>query len=409
MMRGVITGLLCLAWAADAHAQRIIYDGKRDTTAQQAAAAAKEVTSGTLFQTMLGNVDAQAKLEVDTEMAFVQERMRARLNAFKVWFDPRTDSPPGVPLSIQARAACALAVECTLRNLRNLHQTALAAPVITPAELTTRLAAIKAKSEQLKSELKALQDANKSKDPFIVRAFEALDDPGGDLLDYAQKIANFAAEHSDIAKGAAKALDAVEEGLDQVIAIYHAIASIWRGQQAVSVEPISLRPSPQQIDLQLLAVEQAHLKTNARIEARRELEVGAALARVETGLQRLTDAGVARSTETIEAALRATPTSTALPTRRDVLTAQLLALHEAAAAVAQMDAADGLARLRLSDEERRYSIRRSGVNASTYDLTIQAAVQRLALYWKGGIKPTELAQFVFYITNTFAIPAIALK
>jgi hypothetical protein len=409
MMRELVLCLLCLAWAVDLQAQRIIYDGKRDTTAQQASAAAKEVTSGTLFQTMLGNVDAQAKLEVETEMAFVQERMRSRLNAFKVWYDPRTDLPPGSPPSGPAIAACSLAVECTLRTLRNRHQAALAAPLITAAQLDQRLAAIKAKSEQLKAELKALQEAKPSKDPLVVRLFEALDDPGRDLFDYAEKIVTFAKEHSDLANGVANALDAVEEGLDQVVAIYRAVASIWRGQQAVSVDPASLRPPPQQIDLQLLVIEQAHLKAKARIEARRQIEVGAALAGVETGLQRLTMAGVNRSTETIEATLRGTAPTTALPTRRDVLLAQLLALHEAAAAIAQMDAADHLAELRQSDEERRYSIRRSGANASTYDLTIQAAVQRLALYWKGGIKPTELAQFVFYVTNTFAIPALALK
>ena len=79
---------IVLAPTADANAQRFFHDTKRDQTAQEAAAAVKQVTSGSLFETMLRNVDAQARLEADTEMAFVQERMRAKLNAFRRWSDP---------------------------------------------------------------------------------------------------------------------------------------------------------------------------------------------------------------------------------------------------------------------------------------------------------------------------------
>ena len=44
--------LLVTALAADAAAQRIIYDGKSDQTAQQAVTAAGQVTSDALFDLM---------------------------------------------------------------------------------------------------------------------------------------------------------------------------------------------------------------------------------------------------------------------------------------------------------------------------------------------------------------------
>jgi hypothetical protein len=413
-MRRVFTAALFLVWAADAEAQRIIYDAKRDATAQETAAAAKEVTSGALFAAMLRNVDAQAKLEVDTETAFIQERMRAKLNAFEWWHNPNAlpnqFPKPGVPFSPTAFALCQRSVECQLATLRQQHQDALAAKPLPDEELNKRLAAIQDRRVALQAELKKLRDASKSTDPFIVRAFEALEDPGGDILAYAQKIVEFA-KASPTAKGIGKALTSIEEGLDQVLALYKAIESIWRGQQAVSVDPASLRPPPQQIELQLLEVEQAHLKTVARITARMHLEVGVALSGVQTAGARLEPvlARVSKSLGPSPRPIEATLREAAASHDRQALLEQWLALHEAASAIAQLDAAEALAAFRLSDEARRYSIRRSAVNISTYDLTIQAAVQRLALYWKGGIKPTELAQFVFYVTNSIALPAIAIK
>jgi len=405
-MRRVLVTVFCLVCTAEPHAQRIIYDAKRDTTAQQAAAAAKDVTSGTLFDSMLRNVDAQAKLEVDTVSAFIQERMRAKLNAFEVWSDPNArPAIAGPGFSVEAAKLCPRSVECVLRTLRQQHQAALSAPALTTDELNTRLEAIKAKRVELQAQLKQLE-ASKPGDPIILRAFELLEDHGADAVEYAEKITEFASTQTGfVLNGVGNALTAIGSGMDQVIALYKAIGGIWRGQQAVKVDPASLRPPPEQTDLQLLAIDQAHLKTRARIEARKQVEVGAALAGVEAATGALQAAGVTASTETIEASLR----TAAIGHDRRTLLNLVAALHEVASAVAQLDAAQSLADLRLSDEERRYSIRRSAVNASTYDQTIQAAVQRLALYWKSGLKPSELAQFAFYITNTFAIPAIAFR
>jgi hypothetical protein len=155
-------------------------------------------------------------------------------------------------------------------------------------------------------------------------------------------------------------------------------------------------------------VEQDHLRFVAAIEARKQIEVGEALDRIVTATNGIRDAGVAGSTDRIETTLKATAKLGTFEGRA-LLRTQVLLLLDTAAGAAQVDAADRLAAIRLADEERRYSIRRTAVSARTYDLAIHAAVQRLAQYWKGGIKPTELAQFIFYVTNSFALPAIAIK
>jgi len=386
--------VVCLACAGEANAQRLFHDKDRDAVAQKAAEAAKQVTSGTLFETMLRNVDVQAKLEIDTTMAYVQEQMRAQINAFERWHDTQ-----GV--------ACEKSVECALLVLKRKHEGALA--TVSQDQLDERLSNIKERQERLKTELEALQEASKSQDPAVVQVFAALQDPGKDLLDQANKIAAVGGKST---AGVTNALDAIANGLDQIGALFAALKGIWAGQRAVSVDPRSLRPPQQQTDLQLLAIEKNSFEVLARINAREQLETGSAVDIVVSalnGLERLPtprpECGAASPPESIEASLK----TAADCHDRPRLVGLLLTLHKASAAVAQMDAAARLADLRRSDEERRYSIRRSLVNARTYDQTIQAAVERLGLYWKSGIKPGELVQFAFYLANTIAVPAIAIK
>jgi hypothetical protein len=395
---------LCLMAASlgattNAYAQRLFHDKERDEAAQKAAAAAKQITSGALFDSMLRNEAAQAKFQVDTVLAFVEQQMRAKLNAFERWHDPRVRPPrPGDADFVAMAVGCNQSVECVLLALRQKHETALRPG--TADEIAQRLEDIKKKRELLRERVEALAKEAKTSDPAIVRAFAALDDPGRDLIQQAEEIATLTG-----AAGVVSALEAISGGLDQVLALYDAVAGIWRGKAAVSVPVSSLRPPPEQAELQLLAVEQEYLKARARVEARRRLEVGAALGLVSSALASLKDAGVQDSAQDIESTLGAAAASH----DRKRLSALLTVLHEASAAVAQMDAAQSLAELRTSQEERRYSIRQSAVNARTYDATIQAAVERLGLYWKSGLKPAELASFAFYLANTIAIPAIAIQ
>jgi hypothetical protein len=401
----VISTLVC---SVNVRAQRIIYNQGQDKTAQDAAAAAKDVSSGALFEKMLHNVDLQAKSEIDTAMAFVEQQMRAKIQNFTYW----TNSADRLVQVIKLPEGAAFidqsckSVVCELRSLElKLNAFLDNSPEMSADQIKARLVELEKKKNALDQALKQLQSAAKSDDPAVVRAFSLLNDNGKDAVDYAKKISTLLDNEGHPVKGLSSALSTIGDGLDQVLTIYNAVKSIWDGYQAINVDPASLRLPQEQIDLQLLALEQDHLNTIAEIRAREIIEIGSTLNRVQTALNRLNAAGVLTSTARVENTLL----EYAVNHDRQKLRSLLDALHDAVASVAEEDAAGRLAELRLSDEDRRYSIRRSAINSRTYDQTILAASQRLALYWKSGIKPSELAQLVFYIANTAGVSAIAVK
>jgi hypothetical protein len=386
-------------------AQRVVYDQARDKTAQDAQSAAKEVTSGTLFDKMLRNVDLQGKQEIDTTMAFVEQQMRAKIENFTYWNHTGDKVVTVIPGPAFIGQTCQ-SVVCELKSLQIKLNAFLAdSSPLTKEDIKDRLAELDEKKKALDQALKQLQDSSKSKDPLVVQTFSFINDNGKDLIGYAQKVSQLADNSGRPIKGLSSALTQVGDGLDQMLSLYNAVKGIWDGYQAVSVDPASLRPPQEQVDLQLLALEQDHLKTIALIRAREYAELSATLSRVETALNRLKDAGVLDSTDRVEDTLQ----QQVKVHNRERLRRLLDALNESAASVAEQDAAGRVAELRLSDEERRYSIRQSAINSSTYDQTIQAASQRLTLYWKSGVKPAELAQLIFYIANTAGVAAIAAK
>jgi hypothetical protein len=411
-MRLLAVGLV-VACASQAHAQRFIYDEGRDATAQQTVTAMKAITSGSLFETMLRNVDSQAKSEGDALLAHVRETMRARLIALEAWHVKDVDP---IDFDHQTLAAfdrnarlCPTSVNCVLRELTQLHQAALAAPDVTQADLKAKLTAIEARVTTLKAELQALKDASEAKaEPRVDQAFARLEEHGKQVLEFATALVNTAAKDEGGRKGASQALDEIGKGLDQVIKIYKITRGIWTSRGLVSVDPASLRPPPQQTEILLLAVEQEHLATRARIEAKRQLEVGAALRLVQMAKQAAKDVP-GGSVELAEQRIEDTLRVSAGAATRDRLKGMLTTLHLVAAATAQMEAADQLARIRRSDEFRRYSIRQSAIQTATYEVALQAATQRLAAYWKRGLKPGDVVDLAGWIANTWALVEVSKK
>jgi hypothetical protein len=400
----VVFVVILSACPAALQAQLVVYDQGKDKTAQDAATAAKDIGGGTLFQKMLHNVDLQSKHEAETTMAWVEQQMRAKIENFEVWTSSK--DKVATPLeNVGVMPGSCFSVRCELLTLQVRVKFILGTTEMTPEAIKAQLAELEKKKEQLDQALKELQASSKSQDPAVVRAFLLLQDNGKETVDYAKQVVRLAEDQKLPVQGLSASLSKIGDGLDQMLSLYGIVKGIWDGYQAVAVDPASLRPPREKIDLQLLALEQDHLKTVALILARENIEAGAALARVETALNRLEGADLSSSAARVEDTLREATRKHDRQQLRKILDA----LHEAAAAVASEDAAGRLATLRLSDEERRYSIRRSAANSSVYDQTIQAASQRLALYWKGGIKPTELAQLVFYIANTAGVSAIAAK
>lgn len=95
----------------------------------------------------------------------------------------------------------------------------------------------------------------------------------------------------------------------------------------------------------------------------------------------------------------------AVATLRNELNDTLLAMYLAAGISARGEIPRKLATLREANELHGYSIRKSGVMARAYQLTVSGGVRRLALYHKGGIKPSKIAELI-HAAATVAIPPV---
>jgi hypothetical protein len=91
---------------------------------------------------------------------------------------------------------------------------------------------------------------------------------------------------------------------------------------------------------------------------------------------------------------------------RKTLATTLDLLYVAAALAAHGTTPANLANLRLAQEEHRYSIKKSAVLAQAYEATISTGTQRLAMYYKGGIKPEKIAQLIYSAAQLAIPPAI---
>jgi len=384
-----------VAFSACLPAQRIFYDGERDKRAQDAVIAGKEITSGSLFQKMLSNVDLQAKAEAADALRWTEKEMIATINNFQVW--KHRDDKPGVTLPIPGQ--CGFAIEKRCKSVRcEMEAIEVQMEVDTPQEansIAERLKQIKAQQERLKAVIAELAKTSKSQDPVVLEILSH----AGDV----EEIVKYAQGLTSASPTAGKVLGQISETLSQIESLYKSVQAIWAGYKAIENDVLMLRPAIEAVQLRLLGAEEEHLKAVAMIYARRLRESDEVRKRVDMAKARLTKYWES------EDAVGATLSKLVDPADRNELVLVSMGLHEAAAAAAQGAVACRLAALRSSDEQRRHSVRVSAIHADTYDQTIQSALTRLAVYYKGGIKRAELAQFIFNVVGTVSLPAIAFK
>lgn len=94
---------------------------------------------------------------------------------------------------------------------------------------------------------------------------------------------------------------------------------------------------------------------------------------------------------------------------RDMVADTPQALYAIAALIARGSTPSRLAEIRFAQELHAYSIRKSAVLARAYELTLSTGAKRLSLFHKGGIKPTDVAELVFAISNVAITPAILAR
>jgi hypothetical protein len=371
-----------------ASAQRIIHDAARDEQAQATAAAAKQLTSGSLFDTQLANLDEAGRQQLETILRWQEVRMRASLNAFSRWSD--------------------------VSNLATRIEGDIAGLLDTSAEqglAERRVEEIKARAQAVRATLQEVRGSAAGRNDIVEQILSHVGE-AKEVVAFAEKLlpGNNASK--------VQALNELLASLEQVQKLHAAVKGILIGHAAVRVSAAALRPDPLQTELELLAVEEEHLNRLGMIRARQRLEVGDLARLLRVTQQRVAKiAGGAPDAE-IEDSLRTmvraaqTDTGDSAQTdeqRREGLDFAIFVLHGAAALAAQHETAADFALLRRSLEERRYSIRRSAVAAGTYEATVRAASERLALYWRSGLKPKDVSDFLFHLSGAVSLPIIAAR
>jgi hypothetical protein len=365
--------LLALLLAPLCNAQRVLHNPDRDAQAQAAVSAAKDVASASLFETQAKNLEVLARQQLETIVRWQQVKMRTQVNAFSNW--------------------------ASVQNSLDTVAAKLAPDIDTQAEqalAAARLSEVRQLAKDIRRQIDVLQVPDSARTDVVQEILSHLGD--------AKQLVDFA-ETTSLGNNPAKiqALNETVAALQQVQVLYASLKGILAGANAVKPHVAALRPDPLKTKLELLRVDEDQWKTVGAIRAREALEKGEIQALIDRA--KLLLPRVSENQDDIEATLKAL----AQAGNRTQLELVMYVLHQAAAVAAQQETSAALADLRRSIEERRYSIQRSAVYAGEYEQTVRAAADRLALYWKSGLKPKEVADLLYNLSGAVSLPALALK
>jgi hypothetical protein len=363
--------------ASPAHGQRL-YDKGRDEAAQEALKLADEVESGALFEKQLKNLSLLSQQDFATYFLGARRSMRASIDSFATWTEVSAvvngaDNAVTLPASVTAADA-----EAAL------------------ADVKAKLAAAAKALDELKQSLVAADD------PSTSRILDGLGDLKS-LADYADKLAKGIGDEKNRAAITAQSKQ-IAATLDTLTGLYGRYAERLNNIKKLDQTLDGLKVPVQTVALQALQVDEEHWKTVGAINARREAEQGDIRDIIDdyrVRAKRLGRSEGEKITVTLEEMVKSG--------NRDGLNDAFLALYGAAALAARGTSPAKLAELRLAQEEHRYSIRRSAIMARAYEVTVSTGVKRLVLYYKGGIKPEQIAQIVQAIATLAIPPAILAR
>ncbi|MDQ6706910.1 MAG: hypothetical protein M3Z85_13160, partial [Acidobacteriota bacterium] len=337
---------------------------------------------------MLANMDRLSKASSERFFAGADRQMRANLSSFVTWND------------VHAFVA-------------NLDARLRADPPgdASPAEVRAATAALTLETEAAKTKLASLEAAAKNK--FATREEEIrligtwfstlgnLDD----LVSFGSQFLTAQAPVPASFLDAAKQAAAIANGLGKMYGDFE--VNLARTPDIVVLEA----------QIQMLEANEDHLKQLALIAARREIDLAdtyALIRRVQAGLSYLDGTGKPSGKCSTpgnyrDRSQRITDSLSDATGDQCDLDSMVFVLYNAAALAARGDTPKRLASLRLAEEERRHSIRASAVAARSYEILVATGTQRLANYYKGGIKPETLAQIASALATLGLIPTIAVK
>jgi hypothetical protein len=376
--------ILGLGLAAVLSAQPFLYNEAKDQAARQAEATARDIGSGAVFAKELQNWNMLSRLEIERVMSFAQVQFRAGINAFVTWKD----------------------VAAQLDKVES--EIARTGQTLSGDEAARRLAGVKKRVEAVQASIRKLQEAAGGGSD-VVEQIQA-------NLTTASSVLAFASQLPSENQGFAAALEHINAWLDTAKSLYDSFATAWAARQTTKSELATLQRPREAEGLRLLRLEMQHLQWTGQNAARQELETASVLGLVESARNKLRVTGLAgsgdRISSTFEGLAEQARTAASENDRvaaRDRLFLLLIALHEAAAARSQFNLPRVLGELRDTQEEWRYSTLKSAARVQAAEQAIRDSATRLALYYKGGIKPAQIAQLLYNLSGLVSLPIIAAK
>jgi hypothetical protein len=382
---------------------QFLHDERRAAKSEEALKAAKEVTSGSIFQKQLSNLDILSR----SSSARVFEGAERQMHGKLALLSSRWIVVQGIfdQLSAEVRE------EGTVTQQQITDES---------ARLVAAENAVKAQLDELKKKIAAM--------PGIDTELAAT------WLERIGKIG----EMEPLAEKARL----IQEPSPAQLALFGEITSTLDNLAELYQNfKITLPASPSalllQAQLDLLKAEETHQKQLGLILARREselMDLRETLKAVDIDLKcvrrtqpdptgkcilggKYASLDIRSSLETaVNAARQAAEKAQAAPTNesRAALSAAekevrnlLGLLLNVASLAARGDTPIRLAGLRQAEEERRDSIRQSAASARSYEQFIQNGAERLSLYYQGGIRPDTLARMANALATLGLIPAVA--
>ena len=391
-----LLGLLAAAHSI-VSAQHILYNEARDKTAQDAVAAAKQITGASVAATQMKNLEQMEKDLIQNEVAWTETSLKRSLNSFRTW--------NGVQIIVDT-VQCLMVLDSTADSL---------------VALRARQTEIEDGVKKLRAQAAEAKAAGES--PLVTATILERVGQAEDILSFAKgaigSISPVAGREEFQAVG--DALGDLKKGVEQINILATSVRGIARATKDLRVDPKSLAPSPVAIQMQLLATETDYLKAVSVIRARRSLDKREVLQLIREYRDRVEGIGLTvtkkpktghceeweapriRIDDTL--AERAAPGTTDAKVKVEEALEPLLL---AAAIAARQDSSERIWGMREAIETRRWQIRRSGIYNGSYEATLVAASQRLAAYYASGFKPSQLAQLMYQLGNAFAIPYLVV-
>ncbi len=323
-------------------AQVRIHDAKRDAAAQEAKKAADKIQSGDIFRKASSNLQIMSDRDMATTVADAKLEMETAINGLRQWTDVAELS----------------------------ERLTIVSPPASPVEIERRKEALASATEALKNQINGVSksagsDADDLK-PFI--------DKLGDI----DSVLAFASSHLHVDSEGSKAAMAV---IGKLQALYKSYEDQFDAVNKTDIRLRELRVNVKRALLARLSVEEDFLLTQVALYSRYEQE----FKEVEHWKKQCIVPDGVSTGEYIDETLDR------LASNRDDLEKAIRSLFACGSLAAEGMLPSRLLTLRLAQLDHLRSIQLSAANARVYEAVLGGGVERLALFYQGGVKPEALA------------------